>query len=742
MKVDRRDLFAILILILLWGLFSWRFFIPNEADRVSLPKGDFTQQFYVFRSFAYTELRQGRFPLWMPCIYAGYPYQADPQSATLYPPVWVTMLALRALRYSHYPLFALVTEVLAHLLATSIFTYAFLRVERAHYLAALLGAATFAYGGFLTSYPLLQSAIAETATWLPLALLGARWFADGRRTAGIALTSVALSFSILAGHPQTTLFVFYLTLAYWIFVNWPLLRWRTLPFTALTAAVATGLSAGQILPTLVYTRLSTRSGLSFAQAGTGFPLRDVLQFFITGLVSYWQPLYVGVLPLVLVSLALIARRQRTWIFWMGALLVGLFLSFGQHTALFDLAYLIWPGYRLFQRQERHALVVSFALAILAAQGLDVLLSPLHRRERRWLAALVHYLGLALPVLLVALGVLVISLQQPDAPADRVALSERLAFLLLVAFLVWLLLNWRLHLGRAHRTVGWLAVAILILDLFTLNRPINYAPAEPPFQVTPPVALMLADTMPFFRFQDDYRLPGHIGCAYGLEETYGITPIKLSRYQEFIERVPEEVRWLLLGVRYLVTWRGRLERPDGTPIPAEQLYHQGEAPDEIYVYRVAGEPCFAWIIHEVWTARDDDEVFALLTKPGFDGRRIAVVKGPLPSVSPARGNTESVTVIARTSTQIHLQANLSSPGLLVVSQTSYPGWEAIVNGQPASLLEVDGLLPAVALPAGPSEIVFRYRPVAFRAGLILSGITIVAGILLLLLKAKALRPLRS
>lgn len=727
MNIQRRDLLAILTLLLLWGLFSWRFFTPNEPDRVSLPEGDFTQQFYVFRAFAYDEFRHGRFPLWMPCIYAGYPYQADPQSATLYPPLWATLLALRAMDYGHYPLSALAAEVLAHLLATSLFTYAFVRAERVQRLAALLGAVAFAYGGFLTGYPLLQSAIAETATWLPLALLGARWFADGRRIAGVALSSVALSLSTLAGHPQTTLFVFYLTVAYWIFLNWPTSRWRILPVAALTAILAGGLSAGQILPTLAYTRLSTRSGLSFVQAGTGFPLRDILQFFVTGLVSHWQPLYVGLLPLALIAVALVARRQATRIFWLGAALVGLLLSFGQNTALFDLAYLVWPGYRLFRGQERHALVVSFALAILAAQGLDVLLSPLRRGERRWLAAIVRYLGLALPVLLVILGGVVVSLQGADVPGGRVTLSERLAFFLLMAFLSWLLLGGRLYHGRARQTVGCLAVAVLAVDLFTLNRPINYAPAEPPFPVTPAVAPLLADPTPFFRFQDDYRLPGHTGCAHGLEETYGITPIKPARYQKYIERVPEEVRWSLLGVRYLVTWRGGLERPDGTPIPAEQLYAQGEPPDATYVYRLAGEPRFAWIVHEVRTARDDDELYALLADPKFDAHRIAVVEGPTPPLSPATGETEPVTVVERTPTRIRLRANLSSPGLLVLSQANYPGWEAIVNGEAASLIEVDGLLPAVALAAGDADVTLRYRPATFFIGLGVSVVTLLVGV---------------
>jgi hypothetical protein len=250
--------------------------------------------------------------------------------------------------------------------------------------------------------------------------------------------------------------------------------------------------------------------------------------------------------------------------------------------------------------------------------------------------------------------------------------------------------------------------------------------------------MLADATPFFRFQDDYRLPGHTGCAHGLEETFGITPIKLARYQEFIERVPEQVRWSLLGVSYVVTWRGGLERPDGTPIPAEQLYAQGEPPDVIYVYRLANEPRFAWVVHEIWSARDDDHVLTMLADPGFDAHRIAVVKGRAPSVSPQSGDTEPVAVVERTPTRIHLQATLSSPGLLVLSQANYPGWEAVVNGEPAPLYEANGLFPSVALPSGSSEVMLRYRPVVFYIGLAISGSTLVAVCALLVVKMEKRR----
>ena len=77
------------ILAGLWALFFWRYFAapPNQ---VVFPDGDFTQQFFVFRSLAFRELAAGRLPLWTDCFFGGYPFHADPQAQLFYPPVWLS----------------------------------------------------------------------------------------------------------------------------------------------------------------------------------------------------------------------------------------------------------------------------------------------------------------------------------------------------------------------------------------------------------------------------------------------------------------------------------------------------------------------------------------------------------------------------------------------------------------------------------------------------------------------------
>ncbi|MCS6827733.1 MAG: hypothetical protein NZ553_14055, partial [Caldilinea sp.] len=106
----------IVILVLLWALFFWRILTPAPADRLTFHQGDFTLQFLAYRQLAYRQLAAGRFPVIEECLYSGHPFQADPQSQVLYPPVLAAMLIGRALGWAEYPLRALEWEVMLHVL--------------------------------------------------------------------------------------------------------------------------------------------------------------------------------------------------------------------------------------------------------------------------------------------------------------------------------------------------------------------------------------------------------------------------------------------------------------------------------------------------------------------------------------------------------------------------------------------------------------------------------------------------
>ena len=63
--------------------------------------------------------------------------------------------------------------------------------------------------------------------------------------------------------------------------------------------IGLGLAAVQWLPAYEFMRLSVRSSLSYEELAGGLALRDLVQFLVPDVYTYWSPMYVGILPLAL-----------------------------------------------------------------------------------------------------------------------------------------------------------------------------------------------------------------------------------------------------------------------------------------------------------------------------------------------------------------------------------------------------------------------------------------------------------
>jgi len=724
-KLDKRDLYVALALLLLWGLFFWRYLTPVEADRVAFPRGDLSEHFYILRSFAFDELKAGRFPLWGRGVFDVYPFQADPESALFYPPVALELLVGLALGWSVLPLQAIQVEAMAHILLASLLCYLFLREEVNHRLAALLGSVAFAYGGYLTAYPLQQISFLEAAVWLPLALWSAKLLTGTGKQRYLVLTALAFTLAFLTGNPQNLTQLFYATLAYYVYqcwrarIPWPVALKRLGVVLVLTV----GLSAVQLLPSLEWWRHSTRASISFDKAAVAFPPKDVIQLVITGLVSYWQPLYVGIFSLVLALLACATGRKRDLPFWTGLTIVALIFSFGKNLFGFEVAYLTLPGYSLFRDQERHAYLVTLGLSVLAAYGLDALLSPLKRWERKLVHHTARYLCHGLPVVFFLIGAAALLRRLELDVSDSQKLADHLAVLFLCLTFAAALLTLRRYRPRSRSAFGILALMLVVFDLFTLNRARYYAKPHDPHKVSPLFQQIEADPGWFRVQEDEFPIIRNVAGRRDLRGVWGVA-IRLSHYKEFLDRAPEDVRWKLLGVKYVVTWRGSLTTWQGREIvDADMLAQEGEGESLKHFYRLPWQPQRAFVVRKVAVAQNRDELYQILGSPDFDPLHTAVLWEPL-SLKPAPRVEDEVLITSDTPAYIGLQARLGAPGLLVLSELTYPGWRAYVNGKPARLYEADGVLRAVLLPEGESTVVFRFLPLAFYAGIALSSLTVL------------------
>ena len=66
-------------------------------------------------------------------------------------------------------------------------------------------------------------------------------------------------------------------------------------------------------------------------------------------------------------------------------------------------------------------------------------------------------------------------------------------------------------------------------------------------------------------------------------------------------------------------------------------------------------------------------------------------------------------------RVEIELGEHSGGLLVLSDTYYPGWQAYVDGVEQRLLLANHVFRAVEVPEGARQVVFQYKSFSFRLG---------------------------
>jgi hypothetical protein len=743
----RADLLAVVALVLLWLLFFWRLFTPIAADQASLKQGDFSGQFVTFAAYQYDRLSRGEVPLWNPYNNGGFPFLADTQSAVFYPPRLLT-IALSSLS-GGWTYHALELEMTVHVLAFTLMFYAYVRRLAGSAFGAFIAALVAGYGGYLSGYPPLQLALLEAAVWMPLALLGileaTRTDPAGRgrlRWHWLLVTGLALGISWLAGHPQTSFFLTYLLVAYYGYRLWqrprtaPRTSWREHPIAqflfgcAAFGLLAFALAAVQLLPGVEYLLHTTRTDFGYDAKGNGFPLQDIVQFIIPGVVSLYSPLWVGITGLALAFIALWRRLPQAR-FWGIVALIALLWSFGANSALFPALYNLLPGLRFFRGQERAAYLVVNSLAIMAGIGAAWLVR--WQPATAYLSAMRLRLALNRALWLALAFAAFVFVTWVGNPAAYGALVSAVALTLIVTALLYLIVS--AAIVREQRHLIWALALVLVFELFTVNLDASavYDPIPPTEQIsfTPPplVAQVLADTDTPFLVDGARGLTDNYGSLYRVADIHGISPLFLDGMHNLIETtLPDPVTWALLGVRYVFTdWQE-------LPVPSSIIGTGEDRHGALNLHRLANPRPFAAVLYRTVTVPTDAAAYDLLRDPAFPYDRTVILDRDTgindtaaPVLTPAR-------VASFTPEKIIIHAPAVTEGILTLALPHYPGWIATINQQQVEILRAYGGLSAIRLPQGDHLIELTYNPLTYRVGASLSlftwlGAGILGGILL-------------
>jgi len=258
----------------------------------------------------------------------------------------------------------------------------------------------------------------------------------------------------------------------------------------------------------------------------------------------------------------------------------------------------------------------------------------------------------------------------------------------------------------------LTCALIAFDLFSINSQAYNATPQARYPVTPIIQTIHADAdRGVFRVVDEGKMPGHFGIAYNLEEIGGISPLRIERYNELLDNLPEEKLWQLLNVRYVTT-----QRP-GFP-NADVIAQDGKT----NLLRLNNSMPRAWLVGSAQTT-DDSTALDAMKIDSFNPQAIAYIADALPFPIVANAAFTPVAFEQREPEHEVMSFNTPSDSLLVIGEPYYPGWRATVDGVPTQILRADVALRAIPVRAGTHTVELIYDPWSVKIGIAITVATL-------------------
>ncbi len=756
---NRRDILCCTVL----GAFALALFNEIILGGHRLIGGDFIAFYLPMKKFLYDEIwLHHSIPYWNPYIFGGMPYWAHFESTVFYPLGFLFWLIPPDRAYGY--------SIFLHFILAGLFMYALVRSLNIGSVGSFVAGAIYTCNGFVMALlylghmcPIwsyiwlpaviyfLNRAVMSSTPYIPASIAGTLW--------GI---------QILAGAPQDA---FYTFLAAMLFLacraenraGWSGNLLKPLIIASLFFTTGAALSAMQIIPAFELIDKSVRAGLDSYDMVTiaSYPPQGIITALLPHFFgnyaenTLWvgnvpwsipqQSLYVGILPLILICCISYRKSENKRMIVFAAILsaVALLLALGRHTPVYKIAYL-FPGFDRFRAPSKIIVLWVFGLAILAAQGMDDLLSERKTCINRGFAVS-GVLTLTLSVLVLVFWFdrsLVLRFFSPfilpDAIPSKMDLASdliyagfyRLLFIVTVIFFFIFLLrkgSWMLRLG-----VPCLCVVLLLDVASVTHESVRYDESIFRWLETTKKALdtSIGQDKTLYRV-GSFRngLGANIEMYLGYQTIGGFTALfpyrtfnYLSAYANdqlpkgwiaFFYGVNENRHFIdLLNVKYEISHETRTCMLRETCLPR------------------------AFVVPSHMTV-DRDEVLSYLKKPEYDPTKIVLFeKGDKTPESDQDSSAStplsaSVRFLSYRPDYMSLEVNTSKPSYLFLSEVFYPGWKASLDGLQTNIYRGNYLFRVIKLTAGNHIVTLYFDPFSIKLGIAITVFTLflLSGLLL-------------
>jgi len=566
---------------------------------------------------------------------------------------------------------------------------------------------------------------------------------------------------------------------------------KLLSVFCLIIIIGIGLSAIQLIPTYELSQHSVRSGGVSGEFSTQVsfsPLHLITLIFPHFLgneadKTAWGPwwgnyidltAYCGILPLMLAVLAVLLNKSPQTRFWGITGLLALLCAFGEYSPLWWLLNL-FPVFNMMRYPSRFLFIYTFAIATLAGIGYNSLIDVKNSKHRRRLALFNKLALIVIAALTFFIGMF------------RLILVYRKDYLFRVGEFVvkkfiykksvhWLSMDWyHGKLERAYQgmlkvidfrhpyiyipfifcllsllllffyekkklnTKGTTRLAFFLLILFDLFIfGINYNKLT-----VPGVYTWQSERVKYLRSQEEiFRYAEYpmwndvyhtVPLIWELSHINGWSPLQLKRHRDLINSKTPIKLLDLFNVRYIIS--NRKISGSGLELVSEE--------DSMYENKNALPR--AYVVHSFEVATNESQALEKVKSASFDYPRSVILERlpheklpvlpsspdktsvPTRGSPPTRSGHYNVRIVRYHPNQVEIETQTEQAGFLVLSDTYYPGWRAFVDGQPNEIYRANYLFRAIYLPSGRHKVEFKYEPLSFQIGAVITLLTLIASV---------------
>lgn len=503
--------------------------------------------------------------------------------------------------------------------------------------------------------------------------------------------------------------------------------------------------------------------------------------------------YIGILPLMLAAVAgiFLIKKSRNILFFLLLSVFSVFFAFGKYTPFYKLFYLYLPGISSFRIPAEQLFLFCFSVAMLAGYGASFLLSTPKRELKKkvrkfiWPLAVLSVACLILTIIVFSIKPAIISYGKNTAEARYLELHPgeqdfeqnylpklekiyghiaygtlRFSILLsLSTFAIWLGIGTRL---RKTWLFG-IFLIIILADLWIYGLPqIGVQDPSKLYQRTGLTDFLGNDTSQFRVYDLSGFVQQHHLSEYGIQTITGYDVLILRDYVHFTNLIgnktgqaitnlpigdmdPKEIQNTkildILNVKYLIT-RQSADIPGFSLVYKQDDFMAEKDFDKfrqysnktfnLYVYQNLNALPRAYLIGIAKIVKNHSEVLAELDRGDFNPREYIVLEKEPPTEHKNVAISQEVDIDYYSPNIIKLNVTIDKPMFLVLSEVWYPGWKAYDNGNEIEIYRTDYILRSVWLDKGMHHVEFRYEPISYKIGKIVSCVTLAILVLALVM----------